>query len=252
MDSYQRRPTAVPDLAALDPCEALGDPGAFLRRLIPLEGAEVLSPRSLLSIPGTGAASATVAAVPEMAARQAASIVTQAASILDEEMARGVLAARDSAAAGPRNASDAPNVLRQMHELVDNFASLWTRLATQVPGAGTASLATDETDAVAEVRPRASVRAGERATVSMTLRNRESRPVRLVPTATDLLGSRGGRIASGLLECTPAEVSLAPGEERDLTIATTVPRDAAPGCYSGLLVVSGVEYLRALVTIDVV
>jgi hypothetical protein len=86
----------------------------------------------------------------------------------------------------------------------------------------------------------------------MTLRNSESRPVRLVPAATDLLGSRSGRIASSLLEFTPSELSLEPQEQRDLAIATTVPENAAPGCYSGLLVVRGLDYLRALITIEVV
>jgi len=73
-----------------------------------------------------------------------------------------------------------------------------------------------------------------------------------VPAATDLLGSRGGRIAASLLECTPSEVELGPNEARNIVIAATVPADAAPGCYSGLLVVTGVDYLRALITIDVV
>ena len=86
----------------------------------------------------------------------------------------------------------------------------------------------------------------------MTLCNSESRPVRLVPASTDLLGSRGGRIASSLLEFVPSELSLEPREQRDLAISTVVPAETAPGCYSGLLVVRGVDYLRALITIEVV
>ena len=78
------------------------------------------------------------------------------------------------------------------------------------------------------------------------------RPVRLAAAATDLLGSRGGRIAASLLEFMPAELSLEPGEQRDITIAVTVPAEATRGCYSGLLVVRGVDDLRALMTIEVV
>ena len=85
----------------------------------------------------------------------------------------------------------------------------------------------------------------------MTLRNSESRSVRLVPAATDLLGSRGGRIAASRIDCTPAELSLAPQEQADIAISTIVPAETAPGCYSGLLIVRGVDYLRALITIDV-
>ena len=66
------------------------------------------------------------------------------------------------------------------------------------------------------------------------------------------MNSRTRMIAASLLECTPSEVELGPNEERDIVIAATVPADTAPGCYSGLLVVTGVDYLRALITIDVV
>jgi hypothetical protein len=184
---------------------------------------------------------------------QAASIVSQAASILDEEMARGVLAARSAGPTAPYGRPDASNsVLRQMHEFVDNIAALWPMLQGAPPQRPVGyQTAAGEADALADVRPRATVKPGQRATISMTLRNSESRAVRLVPSATDLLGSRAGRIACSLLEFSPAELTLESQEQRDLAIATTVPVDAAPGCYSGLLVVRGLEYLRALITIEV-
>jgi hypothetical protein len=85
----------------------------------------------------------------------------------------------------------------------------------------------------------------------MTLCNSETGSVRLALTSTDLIGSRGGRIASSLLEFRPAEFSLEPQESRDISITMIVPAELAPGCYSGLLVATGVNYLRALITIDV-
>jgi hypothetical protein len=86
----------------------------------------------------------------------------------------------------------------------------------------------------------------------MTLCNEESRPVCLVPAATDLLGSAGGRIPSGLLEFELREIRLEPRERKALKIAAPIPTDAGPGCYSGILVVRGVDYLRALITIEVI
>ena len=244
--------------------QTLDQAGDFLRRLIPFPGSETLSPFSLMQMPvPSGAAIAGPPAGPQsnpvdaasgIIREQTASIVSQAASILDEEMARGVLDARSAGSTAPYGRSDASNpVLRQMHELVNNVAALWPSL--QNPSAqwpvGSQPAASDA-DALAEVRPRATVRPGERATISMTLCNSESRSVRLVPAATDLLGSRGGRIECSLLQLTPSELKLEPQEKSDLTIATTVPVDAAPGCYSGLLVVRGLDYLRALITIEVV
>jgi hypothetical protein len=231
--------------------------GDFLRRLIPFPGTDVLTPLSPLSMSGlSGAAQSNpVNAVADAVTEPAASIVAQAASVLDDEMAKGVLTARRTGATSSYDQLDAGNpVLRQMHEVVDNLAKLWPSLQTGVtPQLVSASQpAAYDADALAEVRPRATVKPGQRATISMTLRNSENRAVKLVPVATDLLGSRGGRIASSLLECTPSEVTLQPQEEHDLTIATTVPVDAGPGCYSGLLVVRGLDYLRALITIEVV
>jgi hypothetical protein len=230
--------------------------GDFLRRLIPFPGTDVLTPLSPLSMTGqSGAAQSNPAnAVADAVTEQAASIVAQAASVLDDEMAQGVLSARRTGAPGSYGQLDAANpVLRQMHEVVNNLAALWPTLqGSQAPQAFRSPSTAGYVDPLAEVRPRATVKPGQRATISMTLRNSENRAVHLVPQATDLLGSRGGRIACSLLECTPSELTLQPQEERDLTIATTVPADAGPGCYSGLLVVRGLDYLRALITIEVV
>jgi hypothetical protein len=231
--------------------------GDFLRRLIPFPGTDALTPVSPLSMSGLSSAAQSnpVNAVAEAVGEQAASIVAQAASILDDEMAKGVFAARRTGGTGSNDQLDAANpVLRQIHEVVDNIAKLWPSLQGGLsPQPLTASQPVSyDADPLSEVRARTTVKPGQRATISMTLRNSENRPVHLVPQATDLLGSRGGRIAASFLECTPSDVTLQPQEERDLTIATTVPADAGPGCYSGLLVVRGLDYLRALVTIEVV
>lgn len=231
--------------------------GDFLRRLIPFPGTDVLTPLSPLSMGGLSGAgqSNPVTTGADAVTEQAASIVAQAASVLDDEMAKGVLAARRTDATGSYGQLDAANpVLRQLHEVVDNIAKLWPGMQSGLtpqllPGSQPTSY---DTDPLAEVRPRATVKPGQRATISMTLRNSENRPVNLVPEATDLLGSRGGRIACSLLELTPSDLTLQPQEQRDLTIATTVPSDVGPGCYSGLLVVRGLDYLRALITIEVV
>jgi hypothetical protein len=231
-----------------------GQTDSSLRRLIPFSGPGVLPALSMPAQSGR-ALSNPASAVADAVGPQAASIVSQAVSILNDEITKGLLGVRTAGVTAPPGLADASNpVLRQMHEVVDNLAKLWPSLQTGVtPQLMPASQAAAyDADPLAEVRPRATVKPGQRATISMTLRNSENRPVNLVPTATDLLGSQSGRIACSLLECTPSEITLQPKEERDLTIATTVPVDAGPGCYSGLLVVRGLDYLRALITIEVV
>ena len=230
------------------------DAANFLRRLIPFPGTEALSPLSLLRGPhqGGGALQDQAAnVVPASVTQQASTIVSQAASILDEEMARGVLAARQSSQATPAPPDNL--LLRQVHDVVNQVAAIWPtlqriqgqRLDLSQPGAS-------GVDPLAELRSPRTVKPGQRATISMTVCNSESRPVRLVPVATDLLGSRGGRIACSLLEFTPIEFKLEPQEKKDVAIALIIPAETAPGCYSGLFVVRGVDYLRALITVEVV
>jgi hypothetical protein len=230
-----------------DAREVAREAETLVRRLIPFPGSDSLAPLLPLATRASGAESNAVpASVQEVLAQpgqQAASLVSQAASILDEEMAKGVLAARRSSDPSPYGALDAGTpLLRQAHELVDRIAALWS--ATPNPTAA-------DTEGLADLRPPTMVRPGQRATISMRVCNSESRPVRLMPAATDLLGSAGGRIAGTLLEFTPADFTLESQQEQDLTIAAVVPAGAAPGCYSGLLVVRGIEYLRALITIEV-
>ncbi|MGJ7506623.1 COG1470 family protein [Variovorax sp. GT1P44] len=234
--------------------QALDQAGAYLRRLSPFPNSGSVDPSALL--PMLGQIGRTLPNADKSEAgpvgEPVASIVSQAASVLDEEMSRGVLAAR-SGAAPQGYANFGPPVLRQMHDFVDNLAALWPNLqggaagspsGRQLPTAGAEP-------PLATVKPRMSARPGERVTISMTLRNSEGRPVRLMPTATDLIGSRGGRIPGSLLECSPLEMALEPQEQKELVITAVIPAEVAPGCYSGLLVVRGLDYLRALVAIDV-
>jgi len=251
VEGYRRLPGAAPGDIQSAARETLDEAGAFLRRLIPFPGTEGLSPLSLLSQAPQDTPASEVAAA-DIVPDQAASIVSQAASILDEEMARGVLAARRAADTAPYGRPDGTNpVVRQLHELVDNIAAVWPAVPSTRVDQSPYERGANDAGSLAELRPRATVTRGQRATIAMTLCNSESGAVCLVPDATDLLGSRGGRIPCSLLEFTPSEIRLEPKEQRDLSIATTVPLDVAPGCYSGLLVVKGVDYLRALITIEV-
>jgi hypothetical protein len=231
--------------------------GRLLRRLLPFPASG--TPLTLLdALPLSGMRSSAgemgaITAAPAAAARAVQDLVSTAASILDDEMAKGVISARDAGGApGAGSRQPGGDVLRQVHELVDNLAGLWPGLQrASYPQPGVSQPASNDADPLAELKPWATVRPGQRATISMSLCNKESRPVHLVPASTDLLGSGGGRIAASLLAFTPTEVDLEPQAQKEMEIAVTVPADATAGCYSGVLVVRGVPYLRALLTIEV-
>jgi hypothetical protein len=191
--------------------------------------------------------------VPANVTQQASTIVSQAASVLDDEMARGVLAARQ---ANPRVATRAPDatssVLRQVHDVLDQVAAVWPSVqGAPAKALGASQSAVGDVGAMAELKPTATVRAGQRAIISMTLSNSESRSVHLIPAVTDLLGSRGGRIPADRLDLSPNDVRLEPGEQKTMEVGVNVPSSTPPGSYSGVLVIAGVDYLRALVAIEI-
>jgi hypothetical protein len=199
--------------------------------------------------------------IPPAAGQQAATIVSEAASILDEEMARGVLAARGANQFpyhrdddhGYRDA-DHSTVLHQMHDVIDNIARIWPSVqgaSAQRSGASAATADNGDHEALPHLKPASVVRPGQRGTISMMLCNKEDRSVRLTPISTDLISSTGGRIASQLFEFVPGEIRLEPGEQKELQGRIAVPVESPSGCYVGLLVVTGVDYLRALITIEV-
>jgi hypothetical protein len=192
---------------------------------------------------------------PPDATQQPAPIVTEAASILDEEMARGVIAAR-GASQFPyrRDADQRGTLLGQVHDVIDNIARIWPSMpgaSAQWPGGSVAPAGNGDDEALPNLTPASVLRPGQSGTISMMLCNNEDRPVRLTPVSTDLVSSTGGRISSRLFEFVPGEVRVDPGEQQEVQGRITVPVDTASGCYLGLWVVTGVDYLRALITIEV-
>jgi hypothetical protein len=85
----------------------------------------------------------------------------------------------------------------------------------------------------------------------MTLSNNEDRPVRLTPMATELISCGGHKLPGALLEFAPREVRLEPGATSNVEGHIVIPAGTPSGSYSGLLVVVGIDYLTALITINV-
>ena len=260
MEYYRRQspdgtPPANPEAV---PNAAVDRAGRLLRQLLPFpssaDASSLLTPlmpvrRNLIS------QSMLSGEIPPAAGQQAASIVSEAASILDEEMAKGVLAARGANQfPGYRDADPSSAVLRQVHDVIDNIARIWPSIqgaSTQWPGASVATANNGDEEALPNLKPASVLRPGQLGTISMMLCNKEDRSVRLTPISTDLISSTGGRISSRLFEFVPEEVRLDPGEQQEMHGRIVVPVESAVGCYVGLLVVTGVDYLRALITIEV-
>src|SRR5688572_26487812 len=251
---YYRRQGHPPDEAALDVVAPIIDGiehvGRTLREMLPLPGSAEATTRQNRTVVDEAIAGVSTTAVPLANPQAAASIVTEAVSILDEEMARGVLAARD-AHVPPGRRGDASSVLRQLHDAVDALARLFPELQG-MPYRPPAPVPASDDAALPHVKPTSATRSGERATLSMTLCNKEDRPVRLTPMTTGLISSAGHRLSDHLIDFGPREVQLEAGASTDLQGHLLIPVGTPPGSYAGLLVIGGIDYLRALITVDVV
>ena len=194
MEGYRRRPPgAAREDSESSARETLNEAGAFLRRLIPFPGSEALSPLTLLSCLAQGAvrSNSVANAAAEIVGQQAASIVSQAASILDEEMAKGVLAARGRPATAP---TDSRTRATPWCVRCTSSSTISLRSGRACGAAGPARRRSSDSERSGSPCPswgRATVKPGQRATISMTLCNSESRSVRLVPAATDCSAAEG-------------------------------------------------------------
>jgi hypothetical protein len=249
-----RPPTSWPMAVERGPQQIAESVARTVRELLPFPSADLSAGLPLM---GGSPAAAPTLGDPASAAASAADIVSKAAGILDEEMARGVLSAREIApqrayGAGVGGVDPSAGLMKQLHDVIDNVARMWP--SPDRASAGVTPMPAPRAtpaSAVVELRPATVLRPGARSTISMTLRNGETRPVNLTPAVTPLLGSNGERIPSQLVEFSPPQITLEPGGSQTLQITVTAPAICKAGRYSGILVVSGVDDARALVTVDV-
>jgi hypothetical protein len=198
-------------------------------------------------------------------------VVGQAAAILEEEIAAGVVAAKeveDSIIPTDkiRNKSTEKLVQRfrqDSHEIVDivmDFVSVAATKAeeltdTVVKIGGNSPKKSGNTAKSAAlptlVVPK-SVKPGETAEASMVLENEgPDSQMNLGFIGSDLISSTGGRIASRNLVFKPEKVSLAPKAKGTIDIRVNVPKATSAGSYSGLIRASGMKQLRAEIVLEV-
>lgn len=201
-------------------------------------------------------------------ASSATRLVGQAISVLEKEVSAGIAAARsleeryaDVDALRNRNPDDLMQRLREdAHEVVDLVIDLLHIAASSAGGLAQRVVRvrarSGDGDEVAESSIPAiesmAARPGERATVSMALENAGTETVEAVNfIASDLVTSTGLRIAASDIQFEPAEVTIGPRARAQVRISVQVPQDAAPGTYSGMLVASKLEQVRAVLSIPV-
>jgi hypothetical protein len=212
-------------------------------------------------------------------------IVQKAASVLEEEVAAGIQAARDVESrfvdiedARDRNPAEVISRIRKdAHELIDILVDLVGMAggrAGDVVGMVTAIGITDERDdarlsrnggagrtrsrsaaggpAVSVLAVPAPITPGSPSEVIMTVENDGATSTgRFRFLCSDLIDADGHRIPPDAVRFKPATLSLTPGSTTQMTVTVTPPEGTPPGSYSGMLQATKLTRLKAILSFDV-
>jgi hypothetical protein len=198
----------------------------------------------------------------------ASRVVEQAASILEEEIARGIVAAQEVERrfidVGSLRGEDPNHVMqrfrRDAHDLVDILIDL-VHVSARTLGraitleAGSRPALPEGKNGVREmvsIDLPGPVLPGKTAEVSLTLTN--SDPEDTPPFTFNTLGlvsSGGAEIGPELVRFEPEQVVIEAEGEVQLKVLVTIPSDTAPGRYTGLLQSTHLDRLCATLSVDV-
>jgi hypothetical protein len=200
-------------------------------------------------------------------------VVTQAASILEEELAAGIVAAQavegrfvdverirsaDSEAVLQRLRRDAHDVVDIIIDLVDVAVSSTGSLGRRAVSLG--APAEGNGAPVSEARgPRVPalvvadpVPAGTDARTTLAVENNSEHSTSEFSFAcSDLVSARGRRIPADAVSFSPQTVSVGADDTAKVTVTVAVPAGTPAGFYSGLVQAGGLEQVRAVLTLQV-
>lgn len=206
-------------------------------------------------------------------ARRASSIVEQAASILEEEVAAGIVAARQAedryVGAGRLRSAETHQLLQRFrkdaHEVVDllidlvgvsanmlgNLARNAVTLSGGLPDAANAAAAPGAGGIPMLILPRA-LKPCETGDVTLTIDNDQDRPTAPFSfLTTGLFSAAGHRIPAHHVVFDPAELTVAAQSTGTVIISVQVPDALPPGEYAGLIQTSALPQARAVLTVHV-
>ncbi len=198
-------------------------------------------------------------------------VVQQAASILEEEVAAGIVAAKDveSRLVNVKDLrSGKPDEVihrfrRDAHEVMDIFIDL-AHAATQYVG-GLAQRVVTIRGSERKEKPQytasgqlptlktdKAMKPGGVAKIPMDLENNSDKIMdKFSFHSTDLVDASGNRITAERISFTPSTLSLAPYKTQKVVVAVNIPAKISAGIYSGLIRATKMDQLQAILVIQV-
>lgn len=205
-------------------------------------------------------------------ARTANDVVTRAVSILEEEIAVGVAAAKNvesrfvdvqtTRSGKPeevlprfrRDAHDAVDILMDLVGVATRTVDSLTQSAIRIGGEPAPGGRPRSTAAatIPTLSPAQAAHAGTMAELSMSLENDGDSPTeQFAFHATDLVSPAGGRIAASQISFSPDSLVIPPHDRAQLVIKITIPEDVSAGVYTGVLQATRLSQLRAMVLVPI-
>ena len=232
----------------------------------PIEGL-VDAVRSHIPIPGLpsrGPALPGAATRPIGAPAAITGIVEQAAAVLAAERpstSPGPSAAPDASSVASTQSTRVSQLQEQVNALIEQFVALAARPpgldyaarpGTRVPGREPSS---DTKGRVVEpapvLAPTGPVAPGGTAQVNISLLNEDEQPAQIAFLSTGLIGEDGAQISAERISFQPREVTLQPGATGEVIVRVAVPAQTRCGVYSGLIRASRLDYLHAVLVVQV-
>jgi hypothetical protein len=190
-------------------------------------------------------------------------IVEQAGAVLESERPRGNAS---PAGSGASSATSARNTqIGQLREQANDLIEQLFGLAGKRRGDEAATPPSvispgqeppcDAPELVVEpapvLSPSGPVAPGGTAQTRISLVNEDEQPAQIMFFSTDLIGEDGEPIPAGRVSFQPRELTLPSGKTGDVMVRVVVPAQTRCGVYSGLIRASKLDYLHAVLVLQV-
>lgn len=205
-------------------------------------------------------------------AKSTTNVIHQAASILEEEIAAGIVAAKrieEHFLDVPKLRSGEPDEVMQRfrkdtHDLVDVFVdvatstirrldSLSQNLITIRTGKVSSKLETMAGGNLPTISMRDPIKAGESADVSIFLENNSDKPIEeFTLYSTELVSDAGDRIPAGQIAFNPTSLKISSQGTEKVLITVSIPEGSKAGVYSGMVMATNMNMLRSVIVVKVV
>lgn len=203
-------------------------------------------------------------------ARTTSKVVEKAALILEEEVAAGIIAAKqleDQFVDSDKIRGEAKEKLMQRfrkdaHEVIDimmDAVSVVSKYGMKVtdnlismvePGKQGTTAKGANTPILEMPQP---IKAGENAEVVMALENNskvETDPFTIL--TTDLLSGSGKKIPSSSVGINPKNIKIGPSQKLEVKVNVKVPKQTETGTYTGLLQATNLDNFKAILVVNVI